>query len=214
MQHKDEAGLALHRRLLEGDPIAPSEVAEQFLLPLKDYLRRKYPQTEPEMWLDAATMALLNYVKQPDSYKPEGKSLFNFLKMAAEGDLKNDLARHKRRTSRIVSLNHVALANLAGNINVEEEFITRQDVTSRLQGLKRYQAKTSQSITEDEPDRRLLELMQAKVRATAEYAKVLGIEHLPLQKQREEVKRNKDRLSLRLKRWEEKSRLQGQDHEP
>jgi hypothetical protein len=145
----------------------------------------------------------MNYAKQPASYKPELKSLFSFLKMSAEGDLLNKLAQQKRRIARmkLVSLEDVALGVPDGNINIEEEVIARQEVKSRLQLLKNQQA-----VTTNEQDERILELMQAKVRATAEYARVLHIEHLPEEEQRAEVKRNKDRLRLRLKRLEEKER--------
>ena len=53
-------------------------------------------------------------------------------------------------------------------------------------------------------DQRLLELMQAKVKKTHEYALVLGISDLAPPEQRRVVKQNKDRLRVRLKRRQTK----------
>jgi hypothetical protein len=133
--------------------------------------------------------------------------------MAAEGDLKNELARQRRRSARMVSLDNVALGELAGNINIEEEVIAKQEVLVRLKEVKRYQSKANQSVADDEQDLRFLKLMQSEVRSTAEYALVLGIEDLPIERQREIVKRNKDRLRLRLKRLEHKQKNSRPDEE-
>jgi multidrug efflux pump subunit AcrA (membrane-fusion protein) len=209
----NEADLELHRRLLDADPIAPLELAERYLFPLYNYLKRKFSYVEDEQALDAATMAIMSYVQNPTIYNPDLKLFFNFLKMAAEGDLRNELARQRRRSSRLVSLDSVALGDLAGNINIEEEVIAQQEVLVRLKEIKRYRSKANQSVADDEQDLNFLKLMQAEVRSTAEYSRVLGIEDLPIERQREIVKRNKDRLCLRLKRLEHKQKSSTPDEE-
>ncbi len=196
----NEADLELHQRLLDGDAVAPEEVAERYLFSLQQYLQSKHLRVDKDSTLDAAATAILNYVKNPQSYKPELRSLFGFLKMAAEGDFINLLNRQKRYNMRVVALENVAVGDMAGNINIEEEFISREDLTLRLKAAQDLRSE----IALNEQDRQLLALMQAKIRTTADYAKVLGISDEPLEIQRETVKRHKDRLRLRQKRLAQK----------
>ncbi len=53
----------------------------------------------------------------------------------------------------------------------------------------------------DPVDRAIVELMLDNVRDTAVYANVLGIQARPAKEQRADVKRYKDRLRKRLRRW-------------
>lgn len=90
--------LQLHRRLLEGDPLAPAELAEALLDVLVRRLRIKV-QFVPDNSLfdDAAADAILAYVQQPAKFNPTKSSLLTYLTMSAHGDLLNMLAREQRQ---------------------------------------------------------------------------------------------------------------------
>lgn len=201
MSYDNALALSLHQRLLIDDPLATSELAEYFLPLVSKYLLQKFATLDEHLITDATISAILDYGEQPQKYDPSRRPLLGYLKMAAEGDLKNELAKQRRRNHKLVSLENVALADLAGNSNVEEEVIAKQAVIARFAQMRKNQDKVNQAVAKDKLDRDLLELMTAKVRKTAEYARVLGIENLPLTEQRRTVKRHQDRLRLRLKRY-------------
>lgn len=197
--------LQLHQRLLAGDKTAPEEVAVAFIDRLKKHLAIKYPQIDQDnkeaIW-DATITALMDYIEHPQNYNPNLRGLYGYLKMAAEGDMNNYLAKQKRRRSHAetVSLENVALLDLAGNIDIESESIARQEAQVRLLELSHKRAAENKVIAANELDRRLLALIIAGERRTSEFAKVLGITHLPKDEQKRIVKQHKDRLKLQRKR--------------
>src|SRR5437667_7528373 len=87
----------LYRRLLESDPTAPNDLAEALLEPLMLWLSERHRHTHPDLIAQAADDALLNLFRKPSSYDPEKGSLEGYLRMSAEGDLRNLLARERRR---------------------------------------------------------------------------------------------------------------------
>jgi len=194
--------LQLHQRLLSGDKTASAEIAEAFIDRLVKQLQFKYRQTDEQEIADAATTALMDYLEHPHKYKPELRSLYGYLKMAAEGDMNNALAKQKRRDShlKMVSLDDVAFLSLAGNVDVENEIIIQQEAYTKLAELKQKQATTNVLIANNELDVQLLALMDADIGRTSEFSKVLAISHLPKDEQKRIVKQHKDRLKLRRKR--------------
>ncbi|HEX2914055.1 MAG TPA: hypothetical protein VH186_24845 [Chloroflexia bacterium] len=201
-----QRGLAFHQRLLENDPVVTVEIAETYLPLLLKHLQRKYPKVDQDLLSDAATEAYFNYTNNPQSFKPELNTgnLLEYLKMSANGDVKNALARLKREQRQYIPPDEVELSLVAGNINIEEEIIGREEVTSRLIEFKQRLSGEFELITDNELDRKLLALMELKERRTAEYARLLGIEHLSLSEQQKIVKRHKDRLNLRRKRQQQR----------
>lgn len=191
-----EVGKTLHRLLLNGDSLAPSKIAELYFPLLEAYLERGYYKVDNELRWDAITQAYFSYIENPNLYNPEKLGLLAYLKMAAEQDLRNALAKQSRRTRNLTSLDNVAVVVSDGNINIEEQIIQRE----RLDELRKARLRDQQIVADKGVDQQLLELIQSGVRATAEFAKVLNIEHLPVEEQRREVKRHKDRLRVYLKR--------------
>jgi hypothetical protein len=196
-----QSGIELHRRLLAADPVAPADIALAYLMPVIAALKVKYPFTDYNLLSDSATEAFLNYVVRPSSFDPARRGLFGYLKMSAEGDLKNALAKQKLEQARLVSLeSFVELSGSFRNNPIEEEFIDRQAAKERILTWQDRQAVDLEQAANSELDRQLLELLMEGERRTQAYARILEIEHLSFAQQRQIVKRHKDRLRVRLKR--------------
>lgn len=198
----------LWERLHAADPIAPSDLADRYLVPLLRWLERCQPNLDPGDYLTAAGEAIIALAKNPDTYDPErGKSLESYLRMSARGDLKNLVARERRRRKHLsrVTPEDVELVPAFGkyitNDADDPAWVVERDeeVRERL-GQVAVPAPVRERATPEEE--RVLELMREKVRETSAYARVLGLTHLPLAEQRREVKRVKDRLKKRLVRAE------------
>lgn len=185
----------IHERLLAGDVTAPAELAEGLIEPLLQRLTKKYPQLhDSDLFYDAVTDALMSYIKRPAQFDPTKRTLIGFLVMAAEGDLLNALAKEKRRRQKEIPLEDVELEVSAGNSEIEEGNSETEPEREKLrQALPR--------IFGDPKDLLMVELMMSGERTTEAFVKVLEIRHLPMEQQRREVKRHKDRLKKRLERY-------------
>src|SRR4051812_49196042 len=82
--------LKLHKRLLENDPTAPSELASLVFEPLvKQLAESPAGHKHRDLVADAVSDALISYLKTPTQFDPTKRGLWGFLTMAAEGDLAN-----------------------------------------------------------------------------------------------------------------------------
>lgn len=192
----------LHQRLIQGDPLAPSDLTEMYLEEVVRRLRlRAGTVTDETLLLDAATDALLTYAQQPTKFDPSKSSLLNYLTMSALGDLRNMLARDRRRKRREVPLEDVEHSLSDENSLVEEiddALLERYGVTTPED-----KAALQRKIEEEFPsirDRQLLFLMLHGERRTVAYSALLGIQDRDPKEQRRTVKRHKDRLTKRLQR--------------
>jgi RNA polymerase sigma-70 factor (ECF subfamily) len=185
----------MHARLLADDVTAPAELAETMLDPLIAKLAKKYPGLHAsELLVDAVTDALMNYIKNPAQFDPSKLSLPGFLKMAADRDLRNALAKLGRLRGREIFLEDVELVQEAGNNEVEADHRESRVLGQKIKnGLSK--------IFTDPKDLKLMELIFSGERETAVFAEILGIGNLPTETQRREVKRHKDRIKKRLERY-------------
>ena len=191
----------LHKRLLEGDPVAPAEVAATFLEPLSAWLQTVAPGKDAAAYAEAAEDAVLDFIKNPAAYRPERLEATAYLRMAARRDLQNALRRERRHQRHRRAWNLVEQSAAAG------KYLGRDDDPSLpLQiaevASRSLPAEVWEGLTEAEC--RCLELMQEGERRTTVFAGVLGITDLPIAQQRREVKRVKDRLDKRVQRAEER----------
>jgi DNA-directed RNA polymerase specialized sigma24 family protein len=185
----------IHERLLAEDVTAPAELAEFLLEPLFQRLTKKYPQLrDPDLLCDAVTDALMSYIKRPAQFDPDKRTLMGFLVMAAEGDLRNALAKVKRGRQKEISLEDVDLWGVAGNSEIEAGNSETEPEREKLR-------QALPMIFEDPKDLAMVELMMSGERTTEAFAEVLKLQHLPVEQQRREVKRHKDRLKKRLERY-------------
>ena len=190
----------LHSRLLQGDPVAPADLAEAFLEQIVRRLRIRVFVKDETLIVDAATDALLAYVREPAKFDHTRSDLLRYLTMSARGDLLNQLAKEQRRMRHQVSLDDVEHRLVVGNSDTEEE----QDVLER-HGIATREARVEilRRVAEafpDPDDRRVLDLMLRGVRRTTSYSEVLAIQDKPPEEQRRIVKRHKDRITKRLQR--------------
>lgn len=201
----EDALLAIYRRLIDGEPDASIDLIELCLDPLTHALRHRYPSLSDPTWADdVAEDSLFQFVQSPGKYMPERGSLWSYLFHDAYRDLQNRVQKEVRRQRRLVALSSVELASSGGNSDVENEVLERLAPTSFAEHHDVHQIldRLQQEIT-DPRDWQVLQLIDEGERRTQVFAEVLGIAHLPVEEQRKQVKRVKDRLRVRLKRLRE-----------
>jgi RNA polymerase sigma-70 factor, ECF subfamily len=187
--------LEIHERLLAEDVTAPAELVEGLLEPLTQRLTKKYPKLpDPDLLYDAVTDALMSYIKRPAQFDPTRRTLIGFLVMAAHGDLLNALAKAKRRRQKEIPLEDVELRGAAGNNEIEAGNPETEPDREKLQ-------QALPKIFGDPKDLAMVELMMSGERTTGAFVEVLKLQHLPVDQQRREVKRHKERLKKRLERY-------------
>ena len=203
---RDEHILELHQRLVEADPLAPSELVETLMVELVKRLSGRVRKTLDDILVqDAVTDALLAYVQEPTKYDPAKSGLVSYLSMSAYGDYLNMVAREQRRVKRQVPIEIVEQRLEAGNYWIEdvEETVLRNLGTLNDEERSQIQMKIIEQFP-DPRDRQLLRLLLDGERKTAAYSTVLGIQESDPAEQRRIVKRNKDRLTKRLERLRDK----------
>ena len=184
----------IHKRLCEDDSTAPAELAEGVMEALVEKLSHKYPNlSDPDLPVEAAADALMDYIKRPEQFDPIQRGLFGFLVMAAEGDLKNALAKIARRQKKEIQLEPVEVDERGGNTRDRTDELDERIDFERLRD-------ALDELFDDPKDRAVVKLIMEGERATEVFAQVLELEALPQNQQRTEVKRNKDRIKKRLQR--------------
>ena len=187
----------IHRRLLESDPVAPAELVEAILDWLVEGLSFRFPNLpDRDMLIDAASDALIGYIKRPEQFDPSKRGLPGFLLMSADGDLRNALAKTRRRGEKETPLAVVELSEYGGNDKGRTE-----DPGARID-MERLHKKID-ALFKDPKDKRIVELIMDGERSTEPFSQVLGLESLPVEEQRAKVKRHKDRIKKRLRRHSE-----------
>lgn len=195
----------IHKRLLQGDPTASAECAEAVIGPLTRRLEGRFPKLRgSDLLIDAVTDAVFGYLRQPEQYDPARRGLLGFLEMAAEGDLKNALSKWHRRAQVEVTLDDVELEAVAGNrVEGPGDPEGKVDLSEIRRGIG--------ALFEDARDRQLAELVLERERSVEPFAQILKLEGLPLDEQRREVKRHKDRIKKRLERYGQDIRRRRQE---
>ncbi len=185
----------VHDRLLQGDPTASADCAGAVIGPLTKRLERRFPELRAsDVLVDAVTDAVFSYLRRPGQYDPTRRGLLGFLAMAAEGDLKNALAKLHRRKKMEVPLDDVDLDAAAGN-----RMVGPGDPAGEVD---LDEIRTGVSALFDDPrDRQLADLVLEGERSIEPFARILRLEGLPIDEQRREVKRHKDRIKKRLERY-------------
>jgi DNA-directed RNA polymerase specialized sigma24 family protein len=170
------------------DRSASGDFAAAWLPDLVAFLTRPHLTTDEALVQEASGTAIIDFLKAPDRFDPSKRSLEGYLRMAAEGDLRNAIERDARRRRREVSF-PVELDPAAGNESDDER--PRLDDFPELVAVR---------DALPEADRAVFELIEAGVRATAPYAELLGLAGLPPDEQAAAVKRAKERILKRFQR--------------
>lgn len=199
----------LHNRLLASDPTASAEIAELLLDYIVKVLRRDFPgQRDETVYDEAASQAIIEYLKNPASFDRTQARLSTHLINNAKADLRTLISRRSRIDRKEISLGPVEEGDTDENKMIEMadpkagEALMIHDIDILFAaGL------ISEQIT-DPVDLQLIALMRQGVRDTERYAAVLNIQHLSTSDKRRIVKQNKDRLDKIIERIGENLRDQ------
>ena len=181
----------VHRRLVGEDPTASAELYKAIFSPLVGWLHVKGRTTDKELIRDAATDALVDYIKHPDKWNPGRGTLVSYICMAADRDLLNALEKVQRIRKHEILSADVEDEGFDRNVLPEDES-PADAMDGLLSALER-------QVT-SETDRRFLALMLKGERSTDKFAEVLGIQNLPKQGKARTVKQHKDRLKKVIER--------------
>lgn len=199
MQPRDEAvvGRALHARMLAGDRTASHDICGRYMplviAHLKGFCARKNLHlVEDDTRWDAAVEAVVaGYLGEPERYQPSrGKSLLGYLKMAAEGDLKNLISRKQHKV--------VPLFGDDWNNEPEDPHDVIADADERHSENELYDIVADAAETDEE--RNVLALLLAGERSNAVFAERLGWPDPTSAAATKRMNQMKDRLCKRLKR--------------
>lgn len=180
-----------HHRLVGEDPTASADLYKAIFSPLVGWLRVKGRTTDKELIRDAATDALVDYIKHPDKWRPEKGTLVSYICMAADRDLLNALEKVQRIRKHEVLIADVEDEGFDRNVPPEDE-VPADSISSLLSALER-------QVT-SETDRRFLTFILKGERSTDKFAEVLGIQDLPKEEKARTVKQHKDRLKKIIER--------------
>lgn len=194
----------LHQRILVKDATAFAELCEVALPHLVTFLRNRFSNQEIHLFEMAAIDTLLAYQARPQQYNPARLSLFSFLRMATRNDMINLLDKKGRRERRLVDIDDPYVQSGIPPAAPVDEAESLDDWLAQHTPLSRQDVLQALDTELDEMDRELIQLMLEGVRDSRPYASAMGISHLDTNHQRAEVKRAKDRLTKKLRRFGDK----------
>lgn len=192
----DEAArlLALHERVRAGDRAALAAVMSAFLPVLVRWLRRRFPRVDDHLLAEAAEDALLDYARRPERFDPRDALAFQgALLQATRRNAVDRLRSESRRRAR--EGKYVRRALDEARLTELDAFEMHHDVEALLSRASEVDFTLSTS------ERQALRLLLEGERSTAAWARVLDLADRPPPEQRRVVKRIKDRLLKRLRRW-------------
>ena len=203
MDHRDDPRLvrvtSLHDRLLAGDRRGLEEAFELFD---RDLVRRlssrpRFRGVDPQVIEDGVFDAIFEYVQKPGAFDPSsGRTPDRHVEMAAERNVSNARRGDTRRRRREREA-AARRAECEGPVELHSPAgiaLTKEDEERRVREHQRLLA-----LLPDPADRRVLALRMSGERKTASFAEALGVGHLPVERQRREVKRAKDRIDKALR---------------
>jgi len=188
--------MRLHEALLHGDRSGSEHLAALLFGALKRRFRRE--QAPDAHTIDSLIgLSIARYLSDPGRYRPERAPLLAYLWQDVKGDLRNEWASDANRRGREIPTDDWLEVGAPGrNPSLEEEVLDAIEPFDLAAGVARAALLETEQFGAQ--DRELLALMADQVRETAPFAEALGIAHLPIDVQRAEVKRHKDRLKARL----------------
>jgi RNA polymerase sigma-70 factor (ECF subfamily) len=193
-QHEQDR--ALHERLLQRDPTAPSDLVLWYLEPLTLRLQHTFPRVDDDLLEGVADKVLFDVAERPERYDPDRGRLATYLWIAVRGDVLNALESERRRATHHAPFEDVELRPGARNIPWAS---TRDpaDVLVEALGDQRVARLREQFLGRE---REVVDLISAGERRTEVYARVLNLQDQSVEEQIREVKRVKDRIKKKMKR--------------
>lgn len=210
LENLKQLGYTLHQLLLDGDPTASAQIAENYMPWISEQLGKRYPNLpDPYLINTAVTDALISYLGRPEQYDPTKGNLAIYLRMSANGDLLNLLKRSKKETNkfRLGKIVELDDPDVEHEVEIQDEFDLEAWVLNQQSPVWEWLPQ----LLPDPIDREFLSLMLEGVRETEPYADVLGLSGHPTEEQIAIVKRSKDRLKKKLQRNIKRSELSAND---
>jgi hypothetical protein len=166
--------------------------------PLTIELCRSFEGLDQGLVSDGVTDAILEYVANPRSFDDtRGVPLDRFLRKNAWRNIANTVrgeVRRRRREQTAAAIAPLVELHPAVGNDLQDELARRTAQHQR-----------ELAALPGDIEKEMQRLRHGGERRTAEFAKVLGIAHLPTSEQRREVKRAKDRIDKILSRKLKKS---------
>ncbi|MGH7719589.1 MAG: hypothetical protein ACREON_12200 [Gemmatimonadaceae bacterium] len=188
--------IVLHRRLLDGDRTASEELASRLLEPLCAEIQKDYPRVDEQVVNDGVVDAVLDYCARPDRNEASnGSQLHGLLARAAWRNVANTVRGEQRRTRREERFGRESTLTSVEDGSTLGKLVQGEDEAERGQRIGRLM-----QLLPEQADREALRLRLNGERRTHVFARLLGIEHLPVAEQRREVKRVKDRIDKVIRR--------------
>lgn len=197
-----------HQRLIDGDPLASSDIASAIYPVFVGIFSKKYAGIEQELIASAVADVLIAYLKCPQDYPADKEiKLFSYLYTRIKSFTLNYYQKEKTRKSRELlhkdifsetqeSLSEeVVFQSEEANVELFDSNIEYSDEKILLPQTDRLA-----EIFDNSADQRMSHLIIVGVRATAQFSSILGIATRPLSEQKIIVKRHKDRIKKRLER--------------
>ena len=189
----------MHARLLGGtSATVTSEIAETFLSPVANSLRKEFPSLGDHHLIDMAVGdALIEYFGNPARFDPRRAGLFTYLLQLARSHLLNLLAGEKKFSApeKFVELEAAESVYEMTDCELDDP----EDALARRESDDVTWMKLRELLT-DPIDLELIKLMMEGVRETDSYAALLGLSSLPTKERASAVKRHKDRVKKIIQR--------------
>jgi len=188
----------LHALMVAGDPEASEVFAGLLREPLTAALVGRFKGTDGALIADAVTDALLEHLKRPSRFDPRRGDLEEYLRLAARRNLSNFLraeSRRKQREQRAAEAERLLRASTGSGENTDPEVLEGQALWQRREeALENFLAGLGPQ------GRAVIELCRQGERRTEVFARVLGIEHLPVTRQKARVYAAKSRFLRQARR--------------
>lgn len=196
---------AIHEALLAGDRTASRDLVNTCTSQLYAILKHRYSVFSQETVQDAVNDALIALIVHPERYSPSRGSLINYLVHIGANKLKDQLRSYRRRANELAVGGTVELAEAEANAHGGDG-TGEWDAPAGADLLSPDVEALLVEILPEPQDRRIWELICDGRTAVADFAEVIGIDDLPPEEQRREVKRHRDRVQKRVFRRREEFR--------
>jgi RNA polymerase sigma-70 factor (ECF subfamily) len=193
--------LEIHHLIISGDDLAFARFCDAYYEPIykkvSGYNKGIHAQDET-LVADVVTDVFLKYFREPGRYDPAKLGLERFLIMDAEGDLKNEWEKRKRINKNLLRSVELQITN--GNSTLAENKLLSPFQVLVDKEAAEYLEKKLYEVFQAETDIEMAHLMLSGERKSEEYARILRIDGLPVEEQRREVKKHKDRIEKVMQR--------------